>query len=121
MIVFVFAVCVSECVCVCLKKRRELKTEGLDSAYAPEQSRHIHWPMVCVKNCLMGQTWGKGISVRVQGENACVWAFCVHADVCKIKLKCTRTVVVFDLVKRDLNELMLKSGLFLLISYKRVK
>lgn len=106
--------------CVC-KKERELKTEGLDSAYAPEQSRHIHWPMVCVKNCLMGQTWGKGISVRVQGENVCAWAFCVDADVCKIKLKWTRTVVAFDPVKRDLNEFTLKPGLFLLISCKRVK
>lgn len=47
-----------EGVCVCVR------TQGLDRAYAPEQSRHIHWPMVCVKNCLIDQMWGKGMFVR---------------------------------------------------------
>lgn len=76
---FVFAVCVCECV---FERERRVKTQGLDRAYAPEQSRHIHWPMVCVKNCLMDQMCvcvcgkgGWGVCLCVLGANECVWVF----------------------------------------------
>lgn len=76
MIVFVFAVCVCE----------RVKTEGLDRAYAPEQSRNIHWPMVCVKNCLMDQMWGEGTLVSVGCKCMCMGIH-VRASVCKFKQK----------------------------------